>query len=190
MASKHPERIQKLLSYQTLIVREARRCGGRGWLSYDAYLRQQMAGEWKGDEWGRLNPYLFASTFLAFGGPHRPNCTLCLESDHHEDECALAKAKPTPPQSSSRQSVPRDSQRENSSRVSKGKSPRSLVCFSWNQGDCSFPYCKFRHACVRCGVITTLFTAAPLHPRVWSLTENPPGREGNSSGEGPLRLPQ
>ena len=55
IASKFPERVQKLLAYQTLIVREARRCGGRGWLSYDAFFRQQMVGEWRGDEWGRLS---------------------------------------------------------------------------------------------------------------------------------------
>ena len=149
IASKHPDRIQKLLAYQTLIIREARRCGGKGWLSYDSYFRQQMAGEWRGDEWGRLNPYLFSSTFLAFGGSHRPNCSLCLESDHQEEECALSKAKGAA--SSSKHLVSRDPPRDNSSRVNKGKTPRSTVCFSWNQGDCSYPYCKFRHACVRCG---------------------------------------
>ena len=93
VASRYPERVQKLLAYQTLIIREARRCGGRGWLSYDSYFRQQMTGEWRGDEWGRLNPYLFSSTFLAFGNSNRQNCVLCLESDHQEEECALSKAK-------------------------------------------------------------------------------------------------
>ena len=68
VASRYPERVQKLLAYQILMVREARLCGGKGWLSYDSYFRQQMAGEWRGDEWGRLNPYLFSSTFLALGG--------------------------------------------------------------------------------------------------------------------------
>ena len=33
VASRYPERIQKLLAYQTLMVREARGCGGNGWLS-------------------------------------------------------------------------------------------------------------------------------------------------------------
>lgn len=88
VASRYPERVKKLLAYQTLIVWEARRCGGKGWLSYDSYFRQQMAGDWKGDEWGRLNPYLFSSTFLALGSPCRPSCTLCLEPDHQEDVCS------------------------------------------------------------------------------------------------------
>ena len=48
-----------------------------------------MAGEW----WGRLNPYLLASTFLALGSNSQPNYSLCLESDHGEEDCALAKGK-------------------------------------------------------------------------------------------------
>ena len=31
VASKSPDRIPQLLAYQTMIVREARRCGGKGW---------------------------------------------------------------------------------------------------------------------------------------------------------------
>ena len=38
VGSKYPERMAKLLAYQTLIVREARTCGWRGWLSYDTYF--------------------------------------------------------------------------------------------------------------------------------------------------------
>ena len=56
VASRYPERIQKLLAYQTLMVREVRRCGGKGWLSYDSYFRQQMVGEWRGDGWGGSTP--------------------------------------------------------------------------------------------------------------------------------------
>ena len=152
VTSKFPERTHKLLAYQTLIVREARRCGGKGWLSYDSYFRQQMAGEWRGDEWGRLNPYLFSSTFMAFGGGHRPNCSLCLESDHHEDECALSKGK-SPPGPLPKHSTlgVRDPTRDSGSRGGKGKSTRSMVCFQWNQGECAYPYCRYRHVCVKCG---------------------------------------
>ena len=137
IASKFPERVQKLLAYQTLIVREARRCGGRGWLSYDTFFHQQMVGEWRGDEWGRLNPYLFSSTFLAFGGQHRPNCTLCLEPDHQEDDCALAKSKS--PYLPVKQSSPRNTPWESTLKSGKGKAPRTTVCFSWNQGSVPFP---------------------------------------------------
>ena len=145
VGSKFPERVPKLLAYQTLIIREARRCGGRGWLSYDTYFRQQMVGEWKGEEWGRLNPYLFSSTFLALGGPQRVHCSLCMESDHREEECALAResAPKGPP---AREQMPR----WEPPRQARGKTLRQTACFTWNQGECTFPYCKFRHVCVRC----------------------------------------
>ena len=68
VAGVFPERVHKLLAYQTLIIRETRRCGGKGWLAYDSFSRQQIAGEWQGEAWGRLNTYLFSSTFLASGG--------------------------------------------------------------------------------------------------------------------------
>ena len=44
VASKRPDRVRELLAYQTLIVREARRCGGKGWMEYDRYFRQQVVG--------------------------------------------------------------------------------------------------------------------------------------------------
>ena len=149
MASKYPERVVHLLAYQTLIIRAARRCGGRGWLSYDTIFRQQMIGEWRGEAWGLLNPYLFSSTFMSMGGS-RSNCPLCLESDHKEEDCALRRAKTS---GSSRQAMPRESYpypREGSSRQARVK-PRSMACFAWNQGECSFQFCKFKHQCVRCG---------------------------------------
>ena len=75
----------------TLIVREARRCGGKGWLAYDTMFRQQAVGNPE-VEWPKLNPTLYAVTFLAQSGSGR-NCVLCMESDHSEDDCALAKGK-------------------------------------------------------------------------------------------------
>ena len=147
VGSQHPDRALKLLAYQTLIVREARRCGGRGWLTYDTVFRQQMAGEWKGDEWGRLNPYLYSSTFLTLGSS-RLNCPLCLESDHREEDCALAKGKGV---GTSRQPGRDPYSREGSGRQPKSKTPRVMACFAWNQGECSFQFCRFKHICVRCG---------------------------------------
>ena len=41
VAAKHPERFKALMAYQTLMVREARRYGGLGLLTYDTMFRQQ-----------------------------------------------------------------------------------------------------------------------------------------------------
>ena len=82
VTSKCPERTKELLAYQTLIVREARRCGGKGWLAYDTHFRQQVVGNQSAD-WSKLNQSLYAVTFVAQGEREKcKNCMLCLESDH------------------------------------------------------------------------------------------------------------
>ena len=80
VTSTQPTKSRELLAYQTLIVREARRCGGRGWLAYNTMFRQQAAGNLDVD-WSKLNPTLYTVTFLAQSGSGR-NCVLCMESDH------------------------------------------------------------------------------------------------------------
>jgi len=59
---EHPKMSKQLWAYQTVIVREARRCGGNGWSAYDTYFRQQVAGP---ADWSCLNTSLYAVTFLA-----------------------------------------------------------------------------------------------------------------------------
>lgn len=154
VTSKFPERTKELLAYQTLIVREARRCGGKGWLAYDAHFRQQTVGDAKAD-WSKLNQSLYAVTFVAQGERDKnKSCILCLESDHSEEQCALY----TPPQRAlklthaarrgSADQVTADF-REASAVRSRGSS--RLPCFDWNQGECRFHPCKYHHSCVRCG---------------------------------------
>ena len=46
-------------AYQALMITEARRCGGRGWLLYDATFRQQAASRDNAD-FSRLNQALYA----------------------------------------------------------------------------------------------------------------------------------
>lgn len=60
---KYPERMRQLLAYQTLIVREAQRCRGKGWLAYNSYFHQQVMGDEKAD-WSRFNQSLYAVTLL------------------------------------------------------------------------------------------------------------------------------
>jgi len=141
--------MRQLLAYQTLIVREAHHCGGRGWQAYDTMFHQQAVGNPDLD-WSKLNLTLYSVTFLAQAGSGK-NCVLCMELDHHEKECALAKAKvgsPIANNSSSSRDV-QQSTAEVTGRFGRGKA--KVVCFAWNQGHCSFPYCRYRHVCVKCG---------------------------------------
>ena len=82
-------RMRQLLAYQTLIVREACRCGGRGWQAYDTMFRQQAAGNQDVDR-SKLNPTLYSVTFLAQAGSGR-NCVLCMESDHNTPKRGLLR---------------------------------------------------------------------------------------------------
>ena len=96
LTSKYPEMTRQLLAYQTLIVREARRCGGNGWLAYDTYFRQQVAGDPSAD-WSSLNTSLYAVTVLAQGGRGGQSCTTCMESDHSQHECAISHQRSKSP---------------------------------------------------------------------------------------------
>ena len=149
IASKFPERTTQLLAYQTIIIREARRCGGGGWQGYDRMFRQQAASS-PGLDWSQLNSSLFAVTFLAQQNGRGKTCRFCLETDHSDEECALAPVAPQArPLSSAHGQGPSARQDLNlregrPSRASRG------VCFAWNEGRCAFPYCRFRHICIRC----------------------------------------
>ena len=68
VASKFPERVSRMLAYQTTLVREARRCGGGGWSAYDTAFRQQATTN-KECDWSKLNSSLYPMTF--YGSGHR-----------------------------------------------------------------------------------------------------------------------
>ena len=118
VTSKHPEKLRQLLAYQTLIVRESRRCGGKGWLAYDAMFRQQVAGNDQAD-WSKLNSSLYAVSFLAQASGAR-SCTLCMEADHAEEECVLAPSKREPRPCFGQASQAQAPRGGSSSRPSKG----------------------------------------------------------------------
>ena len=67
-------------AYQALMITEARRCGGRGWL-YNA-------------DFSRLNQALYATIFLAYGN-RKQSCPNCMLPDHTGPECALHSSKPS-----------------------------------------------------------------------------------------------
>ena len=93
LTGKHPEMVKQLFAYQTMMLREARRCGGSGWQTYDSYFRQQVAGNPTAD-WSSLNTALYAVTFLSQSNKSGTNCTLCMGSDHTSQECAITLHQP------------------------------------------------------------------------------------------------
>ena len=121
-------------TYALLIVREAMRHGGMGWLDYDRLFRQQAAID-QSIQWNRLHPDLHATTILSQRTSTGSFCTLCQECDHNAPSCALAQLQPQVIRPPSRQPS------------------RSLgrICTSWNDGACIFPgSCSYRHVCSSC----------------------------------------
>ena len=173
-----PERTKQLLAYQATILREARRCGGNGWRGYDSMFRQLAATDEKTD-WSRLNPSLFATTFLAQQGTGGKICQLCMGADHMQDECALAplQAKaPKGPLPDARDSRPGG----HSNTTLVPRDPRNRrrsgqACYSWNEGRCHFPYCRYRHVCLRCRGDHRV-PSCPMHPTGGWAPPPPPGQ--------------
>lgn len=143
--SSSPERLQQLYAYQTMIVREAHRCGGKGWLAYDQMFCQQAAV--RATDWSKLNNSLYATTFLQQQNGRGRTCIHCMETDHVSNECSLAPLQPGRPLTLSRPDAPSDSDE----RGNKGRS--SKICCSWNDGRCAIgPYCRYCHIlCAKCG---------------------------------------
>lgn len=142
IGSKYPEKMRELWAYQALMIGEQRRCGGRGWLLYDAAFRQQITSLETAD-FSQLNQSLYLTTFVAYGGKGQ-SCANCLLSDHAQDECALQVKSPGP--------IFRRSETPGGPRgkEEKGRRRRRGACYAWNDGKCTTPYCRFDHVCSRC----------------------------------------
>ena len=126
---------QERLAYAVLIIREAMRHGGQGWLEYDRLFRQQAALN-STLPWNVIHPGFQASTIL---GQRAVNsgmfCTFCQGSDHVTAQCALAQLQ-------------QPLFRANQSLLGASTRPGGKICNSWNDGACTYPgTCSYRHVC-------------------------------------------
>ena len=146
VAQKYPHRVRELWAYQTLVVHEARRCGGKGWQVYDSMFRQQAANNPKVN-WSVLNSSLYSTSFLAMQTQRGRACQHCMETDHASQACALVPtivSKTGQGQGFAREY---DDQR----RQPRDRTKIRRACFNWNEGKCDLPYCRFKHVCAKCG---------------------------------------
>ena len=88
----YPDKAKQLWAYQALMINEARRSGGRGWLLYDAAFRQQITSL-QSTDFSKINQSLYSTTILAYGN-RRQCCPNCMLPDHSLEECALFNGKP------------------------------------------------------------------------------------------------
>ena len=148
------------LLYGRLVIREAQRHSGPGWLEYDRIFRQHAALS-PSTVWHEVNPSLHASTVLSYRTGLGQVCKICHEPDHTAEICAMQVLQPTPPATSvAPQPVlprPQPTSRLGVSPSAAGPMRRPVrpetlerICVSWNKGRCSFPSCNFRHICATC----------------------------------------
>ena len=153
------DKTRNLLTYGRLVIREAQRHGGPGWLEYDRIFRQHAALS-PSMIWHELNPSLHAATVLSYrAGPGRV-CSLCHEPDHSAETCAMQVLQPQSGLQLATQQLPAERPR-----TAPGQTPTSLaghsrrpvrpetlekICISWNKGHCSFANCRFHHICATC----------------------------------------
>ena len=139
-----------MFAYQALIIGEARRCGGKGWLMYDVGFRQQISSLEAAD-FSKLNQSLFATTMLAYGSQQA--CPRCYLPDHTQDECALNTNRAVPivqmaDQSGSGTHKGKEEVRRD---LPLKKKPRQGACFAWNSArGCSRTGCGWEHQCSKC----------------------------------------
>ena len=141
-----------MLAYCRILVREALRHGGGGWLEYDRNFRRQLAIN-PALRWNSLLPDLQATTILGQRAGSGCFCYLCSGMDHTPSQCALqAFAQPTLPTTTT-EAPPVGTRRPPPGRTAIPPRPETLlrICASWNMGQCAYPAtCTFKHICTTC----------------------------------------
>ena len=143
VAVRTPDRLTRdMLAYSRILIREALRHGGSGWLEYDHVFRRQLAIT-PSMPWNTLEPSLQAATVLGQRTSSGTFCTNCQECDHAAYQCALA---PLQQQVRGSGGFPVSTQNRPPRR------PESLarICVSWNKGRCTVSGCTYRHICAGC----------------------------------------
>ena len=127
---------RKRLAYAILVIREAMRHGGQGWLDYDRLFRQQATID-HNIQWNLVHPGLQATTILSHRSGQGLFCNLCQECDHAAQQCAMIQLQQPPTRNNLATPVSRMTSRR--------------ICTSWNEGNCAYPgSCTYRHICSRC----------------------------------------
>ena len=82
---RYPNKARELWAYQSFMIAEHRKCGGRGWLIYDSAFHQQITSLERVD-FSKVKQSLYSTTFLAYRGRGQ-FCTHYMLSDHSSEEC-------------------------------------------------------------------------------------------------------
>ena len=134
---------RNMLAFSRLLIREALRHGGGGWMEYDRVFRRQLAIN-PSLSWNTLEPGLQAATILGQARLQGTFCSLCRECDHDTTQCALA------PLQQQVRSTPVTLQTPVGSRPPRRPESLQHICVNWNKGICRRLPCTYRHICATC----------------------------------------
>ena len=156
VAQAHPDRVADMLAYMRLIIREARKYGGNGWLTYDMVFRGNY--EKKSVPWNYIDPSLH--TAYIGGRASLPSLPVAIATRWITVVRIAPLPLPCPPQNPPPFWEPDRSQSFRSGKHplpsfqgTPGR-PQKRICISWNKGKCSFPgACSYQHICASCQVI-------------------------------------
>ena len=135
---------RSMLAYSRLLIREALRHGGSGWMEYDRVFRRQLAIN-PTMPWNTLEPSLQAATILGQRNSTGMFCSICQECDHTANQCALA-----PLQQQVRSYIGGGPSIPSPNRPPRRPESLARICVSWNKGRCTVSGCSYRHICAGC----------------------------------------
>ncbi len=123
------DRAPELVAYQALITQASRRYRFLAVLEYDARFRQSAVHHQR--PWDVIDNHLYGQVFT---GQTIPTCLRCKKPGHLASTCSARLPSST-------------------SRVAITSTPMTKpgVCRRFNIGHCSYPACRYSHACSTCG---------------------------------------
>lgn len=142
LATKFPERIAELMSYQTIIAKTSQKYRWPSWVVYDQNFRQEAAGN-PNQSWAKVDPSIYAQCFTGQALNAESWCARCQNLDHTSANCPFRQRK----RSWNTAMGSGGSQAHNRTGLD------SQVCLKYNKfnGDCKFGKdCRFSHVCSSC----------------------------------------
>ena len=172
LATKHPEALPELISYQLLIVQHSQKFRYPSWLRYDIDFRM-WAAQTGTRSWSQVNPQCYALAFTGQGSSSQW-CPICfIDGGSHTLDCpnftltspTLKLSPPLPSyQMASIRPPPRRPLLSSPSQLPPPKRPQFDHCILYNKQDGNCPYgreCKYAHCCSHCRIIGHPITRCP-----------------------------
>jgi hypothetical protein len=85
VAAAHPGCVRDMLAYMHLLVREAQKYGGTGWITYDQVFQRNRPGP--EGRWDTLDPSLHIAYISSQADSPAMPCSICSEVDHLTEDC-------------------------------------------------------------------------------------------------------